>query len=223
MGISDHSRRAFVCSDTDVGWEGWACNLCKVLCGLEVSTVQASQILPHQIRSSMSLWTLMWPSPTPENQPHTIIPPSSNVTLDCTAQSDKHRCPGNFQAQTRTTDFQTEKRERAGLHGSRVRVAYFTPLHPTLGCWPWKPILLSLHTVVELIWRPWSLEVCSNCRPLHTVHLGLFLPHSDFTRFMQNQRKKCKQVIKRKIHWKTSRMTWERLSSRIQYTETLRD
>lgn len=63
--------------------------ICKVLCGLEVSTVQASQIPPHQIRSSVSLWTLMWPSPTPENQPHTVTPPRQmlHLTAQCSQTS----------------------------------------------------------------------------------------------------------------------------------------
>uniref|UniRef100_A0A3B3Q8E0 Zinc finger protein with KRAB and SCAN domains 7-like n=1 Tax=Paramormyrops kingsleyae TaxID=1676925 RepID=A0A3B3Q8E0_9TELE len=43
------------------------------------------------------------PSPTPEKQPHTIIPPPPNFTLG-TVQSAKYRSPGNRQIQTRPSD-----------------------------------------------------------------------------------------------------------------------
>jgi len=64
------------------------------------------------------------PSPTPEKQPHTKIPPPPNFTLD-TMQSGKYRSPGNSQTQTRPSDCQTEKRDsslqRTRLHCSRVQ------------------------------------------------------------------------------------------------------
>uniref|UniRef100_A0AAR2ITW4 non-specific serine/threonine protein kinase n=1 Tax=Pygocentrus nattereri TaxID=42514 RepID=A0AAR2ITW4_PYGNA len=65
------------------------------------------------------------PSPTPEKQPHTIIPPPPNSTLG-TMQSDKYRSP----------DCQTEKidssLQRTRLHCSRVPWWRFTPLHSML-------------------------------------------------------------------------------------------
>jgi len=64
------------------------------------------------------------PSPTPEKQPHTIIPPPPNFTLG-TMQSGKCRSPGNRQTQTRPSDCQTENRDsslqRTHLHCSRVQ------------------------------------------------------------------------------------------------------
>ncbi|XP_058230352.1 uncharacterized protein LOC131343021 isoform X2 [Hemibagrus wyckioides] len=64
------------------------------------------------------------PSPAPEKQPHTIIPPPPNFTLG-TMQSDKNRSPGNRQTQTRPSDCQMEKRDsslqRTRLHCSRVQ------------------------------------------------------------------------------------------------------
>ena len=64
------------------------------------------------------------PSPTPEKQPHTIIPPPPNFTLG-TMQSGKYRSPGNRQTQIRPLDCQTEKRDsslqRTRLHCSRVQ------------------------------------------------------------------------------------------------------
>ena len=43
------------------------------------------------------------PSPAPEKQPHTIIPPPPNFTLG-TVQSDKYSSPGNRKTQTRPSD-----------------------------------------------------------------------------------------------------------------------
>lgn len=66
----------------------------------------------------------------------------------------------------------------------------------------------SAHCCWARLKPTWSLEVCSNCRPRHTVHLGIFLPLWCYE-VHANPKKKCKQVIKRK-------MTWERLSSRYR-------
>ena len=64
------------------------------------------------------------PSPGPEKQPHTIIPPPPNFTLG-TMQSDKYRSPGNRQTQARPSDCQMEKRDLSlritHLHCSRVQ------------------------------------------------------------------------------------------------------
>ena len=139
--------------------------------------MQASQVLPHQTGSSMSLWTLLcalvrshvgtgrghpqtkmklskisWyaeafrvpftgtkgPSPAPEKQPHTIIPPPPNFTLG-TMQSDKYRSPGNPQSQTNPSDCQIEKRDsslqRTRLHCSRVQwLRVYTAASDALQC-----------------------------------------------------------------------------------------
>ncbi|CAI9572192.1 unnamed protein product, partial [Staurois parvus] len=99
------------------------------------------------------------PSPTPEKQPHTIIPPPPppppNFTLR-TMQSGKYCSPGNHQTQTHPLDFQTRKcywsLQRTHLHCSRVWWGCaFIPLHLTLcialddggldvAVRPWKPI-----------------------------------------------------------------------------------
>ena len=50
------------------------------------------------------------PSPAPEKQPHTIIPPPSNFTLGI-LQSDKYRSPGNRKTQNCQSDCQMEKRD----------------------------------------------------------------------------------------------------------------
>ena len=64
------------------------------------------------------------PSPAPEKQPHTIIPPPPNFTLG-SMQSDKYRSPGNHQTQTLPSDYQMEKcdssLQRTFLHCSRVQ------------------------------------------------------------------------------------------------------
>ncbi|CAI9619348.1 unnamed protein product, partial [Staurois parvus] len=75
------------------------------------------------------------PSPTPENQPQTIIPPLPNFTLG-TMQSGKHRSPGNRQTQTCLSDCQTENRDlalqRTCLHCSRVQ--WRRALHHCIRC-----------------------------------------------------------------------------------------
>ena len=64
------------------------------------------------------------PSPAPEEQPHTIIPPPPNFTLG-TMQPDKNGSPGNRQTQTPPSGCQMEKRDwslqRTRLHCSRVQ------------------------------------------------------------------------------------------------------
>jgi len=63
MGIFYHSSRsAFVRSGSDVGREGLAQSLhSKVFCWVEEVRTMCSPVksLPHQTRSSMSLWTLL--------------------------------------------------------------------------------------------------------------------------------------------------------------------
>ena len=65
MGIFDHSSRStFVRSDIDVGQKAWLSVSAQihpkgVLSGWGQDSVQASQVLPHQTGSSMSLWTLL--------------------------------------------------------------------------------------------------------------------------------------------------------------------
>ena len=61
MRIFDHSSRsAFVRSGSDVGEKASALIHPKVvLLGRGQDSVQASQVPPHQTRSSMSLWTLL--------------------------------------------------------------------------------------------------------------------------------------------------------------------
>ena len=50
------------------------------------------------------------PSPAPEKQPHSIIPPPPNFTLG-TMQSDKYRSPGNHQTQTHSSDCPMKKHD----------------------------------------------------------------------------------------------------------------
>ncbi|CAI9619175.1 unnamed protein product, partial [Staurois parvus] len=74
------------------------------------------------------------PSPTPEKQPHTIIPPPPNFTLG-TMQSGKYHSPCNFQTQTRPLDWQTEKRD-SSFQKTRIycsRVQWRFALHCTCG------------------------------------------------------------------------------------------
>ena len=65
MGLFDHSSRStFVSSDTDVGQKAWLTVSALihpkgVLLGRGQDSVQASQVLSQQTRSSMSLWTLL--------------------------------------------------------------------------------------------------------------------------------------------------------------------
>ena len=109
------------------------------------------------------------PSPAPEKQPHTIIPPPLNFTLD-TMQSDKYRSSCNHQTQTRPSDGEARSTRHSSERiptalESSGGVLYTTAsgLHCIafadvwLGCScsamepiPWS----SLHTVLELIWRP---------------------------------------------------------------------
>ena len=110
------------------------------------------------------------PSPAPEKQPHTIIPPPPNFTLG-TMQSDKYRSPGNHQTQTHPSDCQMEKRnsslQRMRLYCSRVQ--WQRALHHCIrrfalhllmygldaAAQPWKTIpWSSLCTVLKLIWKP---------------------------------------------------------------------
>ena len=63
------------------------------------------------------------PSPAPEKQPHTIIPPPPNFTLG-TMQSDKYRSPGNRQTQTRPSDCQMEKRDSTGPESSSINQCF---------------------------------------------------------------------------------------------------
>ena len=134
-------------------------------------------------------------SPAPEKQPHSIIPPPPNFTLG-TMQSDKYCFLGNLQTQTYPSDWQMEKHnsslQRTCIHCSRVewRRAFYHciqrfALHLLIysldaAAWSWKPIpWSSLCTVLELIWRPWSLEVCcdwlSRKLPTSVAELPLFL------------------------------------------------
>ena len=136
------------------------------------------------------------PSPAPEQQPHTIIPPSPKFTFG-TMQSDKYRCPGNRQTQTRPSDCQMEKHDsslqRTRLHCSRVQwrraLHHYIrrcALHVVMdgldaAARPWKPIpWSSLHTVLGLIWRPhevWrsvAIDSAESWRPLCTLRLSHF-------------------------------------------------
>ena len=74
------------------------------------------------------------PSPAPEKQPHTIIPPPPNFTL-----GPVRPVPFSYNLQTQTlpSDYQMKKCDwslhRTFLHCSRVQWWWcFTPLHPTL-------------------------------------------------------------------------------------------
>lgn len=54
-----------VWGQTEVGQKAWLIDpalihLKGVLTGWGFDSVQASQVVPHQIRSSMSIWTLLW-------------------------------------------------------------------------------------------------------------------------------------------------------------------
>ena len=87
------------------------------------------------------------PSPAPESQPITIIPPPPNFTLG-TMQSDKNRSPGNHQTQTHPSDW------RRRIRHSRERIStaleysgsvlYTTPssaLHCNWWCMAWMQVL----------------------------------------------------------------------------------
>ena len=167
----------------------------------------------HKV-GSMELYNIFWyveafrvsftgtkgPSPAPEKQPHTIIPPPPNFILG-TMQSDKYRSPGDSQTQTHPSDCQMEKpicHSRERLHCSRVQ--WRRAFHHCIQCValhllmydldvsarPWKYIPWSfLCTVLELIWRPhkvWrsvAIDSAESWRPLCTHYFilcGLPLP-----------------------------------------------
>ncbi|XP_051540168.1 uncharacterized protein LOC127432786 isoform X2 [Myxocyprinus asiaticus] len=95
----------------------------------------------------------MQPSPAPEKQPHTIIPPPPNFT-DGTMQSDKYRSPGNRQTQTRPSDCQMEKHDsslqRTHLHCSRVQ--WWRALHHCIRRFALHLVMYGLDAAA----RPWK-------------------------------------------------------------------
>ena len=124
-------------------------------CSHTVGSMELSNILWYTEAFRLPFTGTMGPSPAPEKQAHTIIPPLPNFTLG-TVQSDKYRSPGNRQTQTRPSDCQMEKRDsslqRTRLHCSRVQ--WQCALHHCIRrfalhlliysldatAWPWKPI-----------------------------------------------------------------------------------
>ena len=96
----------------------------------KVGSMKLSKISWYAEAFRVPLTGTKGPSPAPEKQPHTIIPPPPNFTLG-TMQSNKYRSPGNRQTQTRASGCQMEKRDsslqRRRLHCSRVQ--WRRPLH----------------------------------------------------------------------------------------------
>ncbi|XP_051526065.1 uncharacterized protein LOC127424703 [Myxocyprinus asiaticus] len=124
-------------------------------CSHNVGSMELSKISWYAEAFRVPFTGTKGPSPAPEKQPHTIIPPPPNLT-DGTMQSDKYRSPGNRQTQTRPSDCQMEKRDsslqRTRLHCSRVQwrralhhcIRRFA-LHLVMygldaAAQPWKPI-----------------------------------------------------------------------------------
>ena len=108
-------------------------------------------------------------------------------------QSEQYCSPGNRQTQSRPSDCQMEKRDsslqrtenRALHHCIRCFALYLLIYALDAAAWPWKPISLSfLRTALELIWRPHevcrsvAIDSAESCRPLHTMHLSIYWPHS---------------------------------------------
>ena len=93
-------------------------------CSHKVGSMELSNISWYAEAFRVPFTGTKGPSPAPEKQPHTIIPPPPNFTLG-TMQSDKYRSPGNHQTQTCPSDCQMEKRDlslqRTCLHCSRVQ------------------------------------------------------------------------------------------------------
>jgi len=94
------------------------------LCRNKVGTMKSSKMYWYSEALRIPFTGTKDPSPTPEKQPHTIIPPPPNFTLG-TMQSGKYRYPGNCQTQTHPSDCQTEKRDsslqRTHHHCTRVQ------------------------------------------------------------------------------------------------------
>ncbi|XP_062275947.1 P2Y purinoceptor 13-like [Scomber scombrus] len=79
------------------------------------------------------------PGPSPEEQPHTIIPPPPNFTL-VTMQSDKYRCPSNHQTQALPSDRQKVKHD-SSLQRTRLPSAlHLVMFGLDAAARPWKPI-----------------------------------------------------------------------------------
>lgn len=112
------------------------------------------------------------PSPTPEKQSHTTIPPSPKFTLS-TTQSERYRSPGKLQTQTRPSDCQMEKCDSSlqsvSTDGAVLYTTASDALHCTCRCmaWiqlPWKPIPWSSPRIgLGLIWRTHEGCGCTKC------------------------------------------------------------
>ena len=93
-------------------------------CSHKVGSMELSNISWYAEAFRVPFTGTKGPSPAPEKQPHTIIPPPPNFTLG-TMQSDKFCSLGNLQTQTRSSDCQMEKcyssLQRTRLHCSRVQ------------------------------------------------------------------------------------------------------
>ena len=169
-------------------------SLWTLLCALVLSRVGTGRGHPHCFHKvgSMKLSKISWyaeafrvpftgtkgPSPAPEKQLHTIIPPPPNFTLG-TMNSDKYRSPGNHQTQTHPSDCQMEKRDsslqRTRLHCSRVQwrralhhcIRRFALhlVHVWFGCSCSATETHSMKLSTRCSWAnlkaTWSLEVCS--------------------------------------------------------------
>ena len=72
-------------------------------CSYKLGSMRLSKMSWSAEAFTVPLTGTKGPSPAPEKQPHTIIPPPPNFTLG-TMQSHKYRCPGNRQTQTRPSD-----------------------------------------------------------------------------------------------------------------------
>uniref|UniRef100_A0A667ZQH7 TSPO associated protein 1 n=1 Tax=Myripristis murdjan TaxID=586833 RepID=A0A667ZQH7_9TELE len=91
-------------------------------CSHKVGSMELSKMFWYPEAFKVPFTGTKGPSPAPEKQPHTIIPPPPNFTVG-TMQSEMYRSPGNLQTQTRPSDCQMEKRDsslqRTRLHCSR--------------------------------------------------------------------------------------------------------
>lgn len=124
-------------------------------CSHKVGSMELSKMFWYPEAFKVPFTGSKGPSPTPEKQPHTIIPPSPNFTLG-TMQSEMYRSPGNLRTQTRPSDCQMEKRssslQRTRLHCSIVQwrcalhhYIWRFALHLVMygldaAALPWKPI-----------------------------------------------------------------------------------
>ena len=168
MGIFDHSSRS-VRSDTDVGQKAWLTVSALihpkgVLSGWGQDSVQASQVLPHQTGSSMSLWTSLCALVRSHVGTGRVHPQTVSTKLGA------WNCPKSL-GMLKHSEFLAPE-----SNGGVLYTTASDTLHCSWWCmaWmqlPWKPIpWSSLSTVLELMWRPHEVwrSVAIGCRKLAT-------------------------------------------------------